>query len=535
MPALTSNISPASDTFRTNAERMRELVADIAEKAASVERGGSDEARERHQSRGKLLPRERLAQLIDPGSPFLEIGQFAAWGMYGEDIAAAGMIAGIGRIEGKEIMVVVNDATVKGGTYYPLTVKKHLRAQEIALQNNLPCVYLVDSGGANLPNQDEVFPDREHFGRIFYNQANMSAAGIPQIACVMGSCTAGGAYVPAMADESIMVRNQATIFLGGPPLVKAATGEDVTAEELGGADVHTRLSGVADHYAMDDEHALAITRRIVSNLNRTKPARLALQKPLPPLYAPEEIYGIIPADLRQPYDVREIIARVVDGSEFDEFKQNYGTTLVTGFAHLFGMPVGIISNNGVLFSESAVKGAHFIELCCQRKIPLIFLQNITGFMVGRKYEAGGIARDGAKLVTAVATAQVPKVTMIIGGSFGAGNYGMCGRAYSPRFLWMWPNARISVMGGEQAATVLAMVKREGIERKGGEWSAEEEQKFKKPILMKYEHEGHPLYSSARLWDDGIIDPAKTREVLALSLSAALNAQVKETKFGVFRM
>ncbi len=535
MPALTSNISPASDTFRTNAERMRELVADIAEKAASVERGGSDEARERHQSRGKLLPRERLAQLIDPGSPFLEIGQFAAWGMYGEDIAAAGMIAGIGRIEGKEIMVVVNDATVKGGTYYPLTVKKHLRAQEIALQNNLPCVYLVDSGGANLPNQDEVFPDREHFGRIFYNQANMSAAGIPQIACVMGSCTAGGAYVPAMADESIMVRNQATIFLGGPPLVKAATGEDVTAEELGGADVHTRLSGVADHYAMDDEHALAITRRIVSNLNRTKPARLALQKPLPPLYAPEEIYGIIPADLRQPYDVREIIARVVDGSEFDEFKQNYGTTLVTGFAHLFGMPVGIIANNGVLFSESAVKGAHFIELCCQRKIPLVFLQNITGFMVGRKYEAGGIARDGAKLVTAVATAQVPKVTMIIGGSFGAGNYGMCGRAYSPRFLWMWPNARISVMGGEQAATVLAMVKREGIERKGGEWSAEEEQKFKKPILMKYEHEGHPLYSSARLWDDGIIDPAKTREVLALSLSAALNAEVKETKFGVFRM
>ena len=535
MATLTSQISPSSEAYRDNAARMRELVADIADKAALVQRGGSDEARERHVSRGKLLPRERLAQLLDTGSPFLEIGQFAAWNMYDGDISSAGMIAGIGRVEGREVVIVVNDATVKGGTYYPVTVKKHLRAQEIAMQNNLPCVYLVDSGGANLPNQDEVFPDREHFGRIFYNQANMSAAGIPQIACVMGSCTAGGAYVPAMADESIMVRNQATIFLGGPPLVKAATGEDVTAEDLGGADVHTRLSGVADHYAMDDEHALAITRRIVKNLNRRKEISLDLREPRPPLYAPDEIYGVIPADLRQPYDVREIIARVVDGSEFDEFKQNYGTTLVTGFAHLHGMPVGIIANNGVLFSESAVKGAHFIELCCQRKIPLIFLQNITGFMVGRKYEAGGIAKDGAKLVTAVATAQVPKVTMIIGGSFGAGNYGMCGRAYSPRFLWMWPNARISVMGGEQAATVLAMVKREGIERKGGEWSGEEEQKFKKPILMKYEHEGHPLYSSARLWDDGIIDPARTREVLALSLSAALNAEVKETKFGVFRM
>ncbi|GLS32972.1 3-methylcrotonyl-CoA carboxylase beta subunit [Mesorhizobium albiziae] len=535
MATLTSQISPSSEAYRDNAARMRELVADIADKAALVQRGGSDEARERHVSRGKLLPRERLAQLLDTGSPFLEIGQFAAWNMYDGDISSAGMIAGIGRVEGREVVIVVNDATVKGGTYYPVTVKKHLRAQEIAMQNNLPCVYLVDSGGANLPNQDEVFPDREHFGRIFYNQANMSAAGIPQIACVMGSCTAGGAYVPAMADESIMVRNQATIFLGGPPLVKAATGEDVTAEDLGGADVHTRLSGVADHYAMDDEHALAITRRIVKNLNRRKETSLDLRDSRPPLYAPDEIYGVIPADLRQPYDVREIIARVVDGSEFDEFKQNYGTTLITGFAHLHGMPVGIIANNGVLFSESAVKGAHFIELCCQRKIPLIFLQNITGFMVGRKYEAGGIAKDGAKLVTAVATAQVPKVTMIIGGSFGAGNYGMCGRAYSPRFLWMWPNARISVMGGEQAATVLAMVKREGIERKGGEWSAEEEQKFKKPILMKYEHEGHPLYSSARLWDDGIIDPARTREVLALSLSAALNAEVKETKFGVFRM
>ncbi|MBD0415862.1 carboxyl transferase domain-containing protein [Oryzicola mucosus] len=535
MPVITSSIQPASDAFRANAERMKALVADIAAKAAKIERGGSEEARERHVSRGKLLPRERLAQLLDTGSPFLEIGQFAAWDMYGEDIAAAGMIAGIGRVEGTEVMVVVNDATVKGGTYYPLTVKKHLRAQEIAAQNNLPCIYLVDSGGANLPNQDEVFPDRDHFGRIFFNQANMSAAGIPQIACVMGSCTAGGAYVPAMADESIMVRNQATIFLGGPPLVKAATGEEVSAEDLGGAEVHTRQSGVADHYAMDDEHALAIVRRIVKNLNRKKEIGLALNDPIPPLYAADEIYGVVPQDTRQPYDVREIIARVVDGSEFDEFKQNYGTTLVTGFARLHGMPVGIIANNGVLFSESALKGAHFIELCCQRKIPLIFLQNITGFMVGRKYEAGGIAKDGAKLVTAVATAQVPKVTMIIGGSFGAGNYGMCGRAYSPRFLWMWPNARISVMGGDQAATVLAMVKRDGIERKGGTWSASDEAEFRAPILEKYEREGHPLYSSARLWDDGIIDPARTREVLALSLSAALNAPVAETKFGVFRM
>jgi 3-methylcrotonyl-CoA carboxylase beta subunit len=535
MATLQTQISPSSDAFKANAAHMRALVADFADKAAIVERGGSDDARERHVSRGKLLPRQRLAQLLDIGSPFLEIGQFAAWGMYGGDIASAGMIAGIGRVEGREVMVVVNDATVKGGTYYPLTVKKHLRAQEIALQNNLPCIYLVDSGGANLPNQDEVFPDRDHFGRIFYNQANMSAAGIPQIACVMGSCTAGGAYVPAMSDETIMVRKQATIFLGGPPLVKAATGEDVTAEELGGADLHTRQSGVADHYALDDEHALAIVRRIVRNLNRKKEIGLDLRDPRSPLHAPEEIYGVIPADLRQPYDVREIIARVVDGSELDEFKQNYGTTLVTGFAHLHGMPVGILANNGVLFSESALKGAHFIELCCQRRIPLVFLQNITGFMVGRKYEAGGIARDGAKLVTAVATAQVPKVTMIIGGSFGAGNYGMCGRAYSPRFLWMWPNARISVMGGEQAATVLAMVKREGIERRGGKWSTAEEAEFRAPILEKYEREGHPLYSSARLWDDGIIDPARTREVLALSLSAALNAPVPETKFGVFRM
>lgn len=535
MPVIQSQISPASDAFKANAERMRQLVADVADKAAIIERGGSEEARQRHIARGKLLPRERLAQLIDAGSPFLEVGQFAAWEMYDDDIASAGIITGIGRIEGTECVIVVNDATVKGGTYYPLTVKKHLRAQEIAAQNNMPCIYLVDSGGANLPNQDEVFPDREHFGRIFYNQANMSAAGIPQIACVMGSCTAGGAYVPAMSDEAIMVRKQATIFLGGPPLVKAATGEEVTAEELGGADLHTRESGVADHYATDDTHALAIVRRIVRNLNRNKQISLSLRKPIQPLYAPEEIYGVVPADLRQPYDVREIIVRLVDGSEFDEFKQNYGTTLVTGFAHLHGMPVGIIGNNGVLFSESALKGAHFIELCCQRKIPLIFLQNITGFMVGRKYEAGGIAKDGAKLVTAVATAQVPKLTVIIGGSFGAGNYGMCGRAYSPRFLWMWPNARISVMGGEQAATVLALVKREGIERKGGSWSQEEEAEFRQPTLEKYEREGHPLYSSARLWDDGIIDPAKTREVLALSLSAALNAPVPDTKFGVFRM
>jgi len=535
MPALASSVSPTSDAFRANAQRMKALVSDISTKAATVERGGPDEARERHVARGKLLPRQRLAELLDPGSPFLEIGQFAAWDMYEDRIASAGLVAGVGRVSGREVMIVVNDATVKGGSYYPLTIKKHLRAQEIALQNHLPCIYLVDSGGANLPNQDEVFPDRDHFGRIFFNQATMSAAGIPQIACVMGSCTAGGAYVPAMSDESVIVRNQGTIFLAGPPLVKAATGEQVSAEDLGGADVHTRLSGVADHLAEDDAHALAIVRRIVKNLNRKKAIGLDLQKPIQPLHPADEIYGVVPEDSRQPYDVREIIARIVDGSEFDEFKQNYGATLVTGFAHLMGMPVGVIANNGVLFSESALKGAHFIELCCQRKVPLIFLQNITGFMVGKKYEQGGIAKDGAKLVTAVATAQVPKVTLIIGGSFGAGNYGMCGRAFSPRFLWMWPNARISVMGGEQAATVLSLVKREGIERKGGAWSAEEEAEFRAPILEKYEREGHPLYSSARLWDDGIIDPARSREVLALSLSAALNAPIPETKVGVFRM
>ncbi|WP_027229909.1 carboxyl transferase domain-containing protein [Phyllobacterium sp. UNC302MFCol5.2] len=535
MTILSSEVSTTSDVFIANRARMQALVSEIETKAAKVNLGGTEEARKRHTSRGKLLPRDRLAQLLDAGSPFLEIGQFAAWGMYDDDISSAGLIAGIGRVSGKEVMIVVNDATVKGGTYYPLTVKKHLRAQEIALQNNLPCIYLVDSGGANLPNQDEVFPDREHFGRIFYNQANMSAAGIPQIAVVMGSCTAGGAYVPAMSEETIMVKGQATIFLGGPPLVKAATGEDVSAEDLGGADLHTRESGVADHYAMDDAHALAIARRIVANLNRKKTIGLDLRKVSPPLYDPAELYGIVPTDLRQPYEVRELIARIVDGSEFDEFKQNYGTTLVTGFAHLYGMPVGIIANNGVLFSESALKGTHFIELCTQRGIPLVFLQNITGFMVGRSYEARGIAKDGAKLVTAVATARVPKVTMIVGGSFGAGNYGMCGRAFSPRFLWMWPNARISVMGGEQAATVLALVKREGIERKGGEWTTAEEAAFRAPILEKYEREGHPLYSSARLWDDGIIDPAKSRDVLALSLSAALNAPVEETRFGVFRM
>ena len=535
MPALSSSISTSSEAFQANAAAMRALIDDLAAKAAIVEQGGPESARKRHTERGKLLPRERLAALSDPGSPFLEVGQFAAWDMYGGDIASAGMICGVGRVEGTECMIVVNDATVKGGTYFPLTVKKHLRAQEIAEQNNLPCIYLVDSGGANLPNQDEVFPDREHFGRIFFNQANMSARGIPQIACVMGSCTAGGAYVPAMSDETIMVRKQATIFLGGPPLVKAATGEEVSAEDLGGADLHSRESGVADHYAQDDHHALAMVRRIVKNLNRKKQINLVLRDPIPPLHAPDEIHGVVPQALTKPYDVREVIARTVDGSEFDEFKANYGTTLVTGFAHVHGIPVGIIANNGVLFSESAQKGAHFIELCCQRKIPLVFLQNITGFMVGRKYEAGGIAKDGAKLVTAVATAKVPKVTIIIGGSFGAGNYGMCGRAYSPRFLWMWPNARISVMGGEQAATVLALVKREGIERTGGQWSAEDEAAFRAPIHEKYEREGHPLYSSARLWDDGIIDPAKTRDVIGLSLSAALNAPVEDTKFGVFRM
>ncbi|MDE1150698.1 MAG: carboxyl transferase domain-containing protein [Azospirillaceae bacterium] len=535
MPQLTSQIDTRAAAFADNATAMRTLVGDLHATVTGIKQGGGEKARVRHLARGKLLPRDRVRHLLDPGSPWLELSQLAAHGVYEDVVPAAGILTGIGRVSGRECVVVANDATVKGGTYYPLTVKKHLRAQEIARENNLPCVYLVDSGGANLPNQDEVFPDRDHFGRIFYNQATMSAAGIPQIAVVMGSCTAGGAYVPAMADESIIVRNQGTIFLGGPPLVKAATGEVVSAEDLGGADVHSRTSGVTDHYAQNDAHALAIARRIVGNLNRVKTPALDLRPPVAPKYDAEEIYGIIPTDSRKPFDVREIIARLVDGSEFDEFKQLYGATLVCGFAHLWGYPVGIIANNGILFSESALKGAHFIELCNQRGIPLIFLQNITGFMVGQKYENAGIAKDGAKLVTAVACAKVPKFTIIIGGSFGAGNYGMCGRGYSPRFLYMWPNARIGVMGGEQAAGVLATVKRDGLESQGKSWSAEEEEAFKAPIRAQYEHQGHPYYASARLWDDGIIDPAETRMVLALSISAALNAPVEPTTYGVFRM
>ena len=535
MSVLESSLSVRSDAFLSNRARMLELVDDTSETAAGIMEGGPAHARNRHLERGKLLPRERVSRVLDPGSPFLEIGLFAAHAMYGGEVPSAGLITGIGRIAGLECMVVCNDATVKGGTYYPLTVKKQLRAQEIAGQNRLPCVYLVDSGGANLPNQDDVFPDREHFGRIFYNQANMSAAGIPQVAVVMGSCTAGGAYVPAMSDESIIVRGQGTIFLGGPPLVKAATGEVVSAEDLGGADLHSRTSGVTDHYALDDAHALDVARRVIGNVHRRKRVGVNTRSAAPPRYDPDEILGIIPPDLRQPFEVREVIARIVDDSRLDEFKKLYGTTLVCGFAHVAGIPVGIIANNGILFSESALKGAHFIELCAQRRIPLLFLQNITGFMVGRKYEAGGIAKDGAKLVTAVATAGVPKLTMIIGGSFGAGNYGMCGRAYSPRFLWTWPNSRISVMGGEQAAGVLATVKRDGIERKGGTWSSEEEAQFKRPIIERFEHEGHPLYASSRLWDDGIVHPARSREVLALSLSATLNAPIEETRFGMFRM
>ena len=535
MSVFKSNINPRSEEFRANAAQMRSVVADLRAKIDQIALGGGEESRARHVARGKLLPRERVRMLLDPGSPFLELSQLAALGMYNGDAPCAGIITGIGRIAGVECVVVVNDATVKGGTYYPMTVKKHLRAQEIAAQNNLPCVYLVDSGGANLPNQDEVFADRDHFGRIFFNQATMSARGIPQIAVVMGSCTAGGAYVPAMSDESIIVKNQGTIFLGGPPLVKAATGEIVSAEDLGGGDVHTRLSGVVDHLAQDDLHALSLARTIVGNLNRHKPQQLVLREPVEPRYDKHELYGIIPTDTRKPFDVREVIARVVDDSAMDEFKARYGTTLVCGFAHIFGMPVGIIANNGILFSESALKGAHFIELCCQRKIPLVFLQNSTGFMVGRKYENEGIARNGAKMVTAVATAAVPKFTVIIGGSFGAGNYGMCGRAYSPRLLWMWPNARISVMGGEQAASVLATVKRDGIEGRGGNWSKDEEEAFKQPIRQQYEDQGHPYYASARLWDDGVIDPADTRMVLGLGLSASLNAPIPPTKFGLFRM
>ena len=535
MPILETQLNPRSADFQANAQLMRSLVDDLDKQVAAAAAGGGEAARARHVARGKLLPRERVANLLDPGTPFLEIAPLAAHGMYDGDAPCAGLIAGIGRVSGVDCVVVCNDATVKGGTYYPMTVKKHLRAQEIALQNRLPCIYLVDSGGANLPNQDDVFPDREHFGRIFYNQANLSAQGIAQIAVVMGSCTAGGAYVPAMSDETIIVKNQGTIFLGGPPLVKAATGEVVSAEDLGGGDVHTRLSGVADHLAQNDMHALSLARQAVATLNRRKQPPVLLREPVPPKFDASELYGVVPTDVRKPYDVREIIMRIVDGSEFDEFKARFGATLVCGFAHIEGMPIGIVANNGILFSESAQKGAHFIELCCQRKVPLLFLQNITGFMVGRKYENEGIARHGAKMVTAVATASVPKFTIIIGGSYGAGNYGMCGRAYSPRFLWMWPNARIGVMGGEQAASVLATVKRDGIEAKGGKWSAEEEAAFKQPLLDQFAHQSHPYYASARLWDDGVIDPADTRRVLALGLSASLNAPIGEPRFGVFRM
>ena len=540
MTTLSSQLNARSADFQANAAAMRAVVDDLKIQIEKATLGGGAVARAKHTARGKLLPRDRVQMLLDPGTPFLELSPLAAMNMYpdrdGSDSApCAGLIAGIGRVSGVDCLIICNDATVKGGTYYPLSVKKHLRAQEVAQQNNLPCIYLVDSGGANLPNQDEVFPDRDHFGRIFYNQANMSAQGIAQIAVVMGSCTAGGAYVPAMSDETIIVKNQGTIFLGGPPLVKAATGEVVTAEDLGGGDVHTRLSGVADHLAQNDLHAIALARQAVKNLNARKVPPIATIDPVEPRYPAEELYGVIPTDTRKPFDVREIIARIVDGSEFDEFKSRFGTTLICGFARIEGMPVGIIANNGILFSESALKGTHFIELCCQRKTPLVFLQNITGFMVGRKYENEGIARNGAKMVTAVATAAVPKFTVIIGGSFGAGNYGMCGRAYSPRFLWMWPNARISVMGGEQAASVLATVKRDGIEGKGGSWSADEENAFKAPIKEQYEVQGHPYYATARLWDDGVIDPADTRRVLALGLSASLNAPIPETKFGLFRM
>jgi 3-methylcrotonyl-CoA carboxylase beta subunit len=532
---IISKINVRSPDFIENAAHMQVQVDDLKEKLEQIKLGGGERSRERHLSRGKLLPRDRVNALLDAGSPFLELSQLAAHEVYDANIPAAGIITGIGRVGGQECIIVANDATVKGGTYFPLTVKKHLRAQTIAQENNLPCIYLVDSGGANLPNQDEVFPDKEHFGRIFFNQANMSAQAIPQIAVVMGSCTAGGAYVPAMSDESIIVKEQGTIFLAGPPLVKAATGEVVSAEDLGGADVHCRTSGVADHYAQNDHHALEIARNIVGNLNRVKPVTMNIQPIVEPAYGAQEIYGVIPKDSRQPFDIREIIARVVDGSNFDEFKALYGTTLVCGFARIFGYPVGIVANNGILFGESAQKGAHFIELCAQRKIPLVFLQNITGFMVGQQYEAGGIAKHGAKMVTAVATAQVPKFTMLIGGSFGAGNYGMCGRAYDPRFLFMWPNARISVMGGEQAAGVLAQVKRDQKDKLGETWSEQEENDFKQPIIDSYEHQGHPYYASARLWDDGIIDPADTRQVLGLAISASLNKPIEDTKFGIFRM
>ncbi|MEM7469031.1 MAG: carboxyl transferase domain-containing protein [Pseudomonadota bacterium] len=535
MSKLRSNLETSSPEFESNSANMASLVETLQSNARKVATGGGDRAREKHLKRGKLLSRDRIDSLLDKGAPFLELSQFAAWDMYDNGVPSAGVITGVGRVSGRECVIVANDATVKGGTYYPETVKKHLRAQEIARENRMPCIYLVDSGGAFLPKQDQVFPDREHFGRIFYNQATMSGLGIPQIAVVMGSCTAGGAYVPAMSDEAIIVRNQGTIFLGGPPLVKAATGEVVSAEDLGGADVHSRTSGVTDHYAENDHHALQIARGVVSSLNQPAKTDLALQEVAPPHYGAEELYGVIPSDPKTPYDVREVIARIVDGSEFKEFKQLYGTTLVCGFAHIFGYPVGIVANNGILFSESSLKGAHFVELCCQRRIPLVFLQNITGFMVGSKYEAGGIAKDGAKLVTAVACAKVPKFTVIIGGSFGAGNYGMCGRAYSPRFLWTWPNARISVMGGEQAAQVLAQVKRDNIEASGEQWPDAEVEAFMDPIRAQYETQGNPYYAAARLWDDGIIDPADTRTVLGLGISASLNAPIEKTEFGVFRM
>jgi 3-methylcrotonyl-CoA carboxylase beta subunit len=535
MSVIASKINTRGEDYQDNFAHMVKKLADLRAKVDMVKQGGGERSRKRHLDRGKLLPRDRIRTLIDPGAPFLELQQLAALDVYDENIPSAGVITGIGRVSGRECVIVANDATVKGGTYYPLTVKKHVRAQEVAQQNHLPCIYLVDSGGANLPEWPEVFPDRDHFGRIFYNQANMSAAGIPQIAVVMGSCTAGGAYVPAMSDESIIVRNQGTIFLGGPPLVKAATGEEVTPEELGGADVHSRTSGVTDHYAANDRHALAIARQIVANLNRPKPASLEIARPRAPLYDPSEIYGILPKDVRQPYDVREVIARIVDGSELDEFKKLYGTSLVCGFARIWGYPVGIVANNGILFSESALKGAHFIELCSKRGIPLIFLQNISGFMVGRKYEAGGIAKDGAKLVTAVSTTKVPKFTVITGGSYGAGNYGMCGRAFSPRFLWMWPSASLALMGPEQAAGVLATVRRAGLERQGESWSEEAEAEFKQPILDQFRDQSSPYFATARGWDDGIVDPAVTRDVLGLGISTAMNAPAEETEFGIFRM
>lgn len=535
MPRIVSKINTQSQDFKDNQEHMQNQVTELKDLVSKICEGGGEKANQRHLARGKLLPRERINCLLDSGSPFLEISQLAAWNVYEDYVPAAGVIAGVGRVSGTECMIVANDATVKGGSYYPLTVKKHLRAQTIAQQNNLPCIYLVDSGGANLPRQDDVFPDREHFGRIFFNQANLSAQNIPQIAVVMGSCTAGGAYVPAMADESIIVKQQGTIFLGGPPLVKAATGEVVSAEDLGGGDVHCRTSGVVDHLANNDHHALQLARNAIARLNRVKPNYVDLVEPKDPAYPVDDIYGVIPKDARQPFDVREVIARVVDDSDFDEFKALFGTTLVCGFARIFGYPVGIVANNGILFSESAQKGAHFIELCAQRKIPLVFLQNITGFMVGKQYESGGIAKHGAKMVTAVACAQVPKFTVLIGGSFGAGNYGMCGRAYDPRFMFMWPNARISVMGGEQAAGVLAQVKRDQKERQNESWSQQQEDEFKQPIIDTYEEQGHPYYASARLWDDGVIDPADTRFVLGLSISASLNKPIEDTHFGVFRM